>query len=166
MKSTTSVTHPRHFSGIFRFALMIFAVAFICEGCKNDDENSCQENNCYGMERACVEVIPFEREPSVCEQIVISYIVKDSTFIETNCGHYDNAEWGRLNPVSCFDGVGSEFTLTVNQNDHNYASIEIPAAEFNYCGRDIAYVYVMLHEDGPPTFSEIFYVSPCETSSL
>lgn len=136
-------------------------------GCGNTETDTCQESACYGIGRICVEVIPFEREPSICEQVVISYTQNDETHTEIDCGHYDSAEWGRLNPISCAGGgQEGEITLSIVQDENRNASTKVLLADHNYCGRDIAYVYVMLNEDGPPSFEETVYVSPCEMSTL
>lgn len=56
--------------------------------------------------------------------------------------------------------------VTVAPYEGEEATLRVELAEHNYCGHDIAYVVATLHDDGPPTFTEVLYVSPCENGSL
>ncbi len=153
----------KHLNATQYFVLWIIFLGLICKGCDNGPDPSCSLRP-----RICVEIIPFKSEPHFCEQVVISYTEQHGTFVEELCGSYDTSEWGKLNPSSCMiNAPGTEsVTITVFQDEYISASTEVVLAEHNYCGKDIAYVYVILNEDGPPSFSETIYVSPYDKTGL
>lgn len=39
-------------------------------------------------------------------------------------------------------------------------------SQFNYCGRDIAYVEIWISAALPPRFSDVQYISPCQLTEL
>lgn len=131
-------------------------------GCKEED---CQDSECYNFPRVCVEILPFVEEPPVCDQVSITYSHDEWSDMDDECGTEDSEQWGPLNPTSCYYGSES-ITVTISQDEQRTATRIIELAEHNYCGEDIAYVVVTLHEVEPPTFGETLYVSPCENGGL
>ena len=131
-----------------------------------DDTPDCYESICYNAPRICIEIIPYSSEQDVCDQVDIVYSIQgdDENYPEEQCGStiFYEITTDHFRPTSCFYGSAE---VTVTHNGYS-ASELIEDNKFNYCGRDIAYVVVTLHEDGPPTFGDPVYVSPCEKRGL
>lgn len=132
-------------------------------------EIECSNSSCLDSPQVCVEVIPYTSDIPVCDQISIEYFWNGVVIPEQDCGRdgIPGDMSRQRNPTACSEfGNNDPFVeVTVTHGDQA-ATQRIELAEYNRCGEDIAYVYVTLHEDGPPTFGEVAYISPCMERSL
>jgi hypothetical protein len=124
------------------------------------------------MPRLVVGVFPNENNLDPCNEVEIKFehsngVVFSNLSIPDVCDACEEQVDGLLWTACVASGPAVEWIeVTISQDADRTTSQRVSLAEHNYCGEDIAYVSATLHEDEPPTFGEILYVSPCNTGSL
>ena len=148
---------------------------FVMVGCGLFDpsEPSCAGTDCYHMPRLAIGVLQYDEDLESCENVEIVFEDSEGDIFTNNgdanvCIDCPEEQVVGLLWTACRTcGPAVKWIdVTISQDEDRTTTQRIELAEHNYCGVDIAYALVTLHEDGPPTFGEVMYVSPCETGGL
>ncbi len=140
-------------------------------------EPSCAGTDCFGMPRMVVGILQYDEDLESCENVEIVFEDSEGDILTNNdagpdepnvcSGPYEEQVAGLLWTACRTCGPAVKWIdVTISQDEDRTTTQRIELAEHNYCGVDIAYVLVTLHEDDPPTFGEVMYISPCETGGL
>ena len=156
---------------LFGLAAVVVSLLVPASGCDNSTE-SCADDGCEGNidARMCLNIIPYDDNLEICDLLAIQFVDSEGlVHIPEGCDLSPwPDDWPSLQIAACSTPGPSVqwIDVTVAQDASRTTTQRIILAEHNYCGREIAYSDVTLHDDGPPTFQETLYVSPCDGGGL
>lgn len=176
---TSLGSHPTTAAGLSLLAASGAVLWLVTvSGCADQRDADCTEDACFGMPRIAVGVVPYDGGVDPYESAIITFQdsegdIKnneednpDRELLAAACSGettFNLAEAGLFWTACAHSGPDVEWVdVTIAQDADRVATERVALADHNYCGRNIAYTIVTLHEDGPPTFGEVLYVSPCE----
>ncbi|MDJ0767021.1 MAG: hypothetical protein QNJ97_28865 [Myxococcota bacterium] len=164
---------------IIAICIASFSSMLFMSHCNSSGQPSCYESDCYGMPRLAVGIIPYDDSHSCGDISEILFKDSEGDIFSNHpsnldeeasvCGcptrppYTDGMIWSAC---STYGPAVKWSDVTISLDAQRTSTQRIELAEHNYCGEDIAYVLVTLHEDKAPTFGEVMYVSPCETGGL
>jgi hypothetical protein len=159
-----------------KFINIIVALPLLLTDCdgnnksrKADNSDECKsdcESNLWP--RLIVGIIPPEGvEVDGSELVNVSVVYPDGENVDGIVHGCPVLPEGIFCTFSFFASPNDEkIKVTVDYDNNEKIEKEIKLAPHNYCGREIAYVVVILDEEEQPVFKETEYISPCEALSL